>query len=98
MRRWVFLGSVCVLAGGCAGGGGKIGAGCALQEDCAALEFCDTGTCATVTGRSFLVVAVSGSASTGADWDAGGGAPDPFVVFSLDGEAQCATDTDDDTF
>lgn len=87
----------CGKSGGAKGNGGQ-GDGCSDSYECGDLEFCNAGSCDEVAGRSFFVSADRGTAATNGDWDTGGGAPDPFVMIFLDGDLQCYTSTEDDTF
>lgn len=90
-------------SGGDGGGSGDDGGGsddpeCSSARDCDSLQFCYDDACEGVLGRKFEVVVVSATSATNADWDGGGGAPDPFVVIEADGDGGCATSTKDDDF
>jgi hypothetical protein len=87
----------CGNAGGTKGNGGQ-GDSCSDSSECGDLEFCNAGSCDEVAGRSFFVSAKRGTAVSNGDWDTGGGAPDPFVTIFLDGDPQCYTSTQEDTF
>jgi hypothetical protein len=88
----------CGLGGNGGGGSGGESSGCSSNRECGDLEFCNAGSCDEVAGRKFFVSAESGTAVTDGDWDAGGGAPDPYVVIFMNGRQECYTSTDDDTF
>lgn len=84
--------------GGNGDGNGGQDSGCSSHRECGDLEFCNDGSCDEVAGRKFFVSADAGTAVTDGDWDVGGGAPDPYVSIFMDGDLECYTSTDDDTF
>lgn len=97
--RLVVIGSLAITS--CAGSDPDTAAdesGCFTADDCASLQFCHVGRCEDVLGRKFSVVISEASASTSANWDVGGGAPDPFVVVSSTGARDCVTSTKNDDF
>ncbi len=71
---------------------GQCKASCQRHSDCATpTDVCIGSRCVAGQGRTYTVTAVSATVpstdSTGAAWDAFGGAPDPFVCLYLDGSA-----------
>lgn len=77
--------------------------GCARHADCRPDQVCLGGECNLAFGRHYRLTLVGAEISstqpgTGEPWDALGGAPDPFIAVSVDGEPIAVTDTLDDTF
>lgn len=70
---------------------------CDRSNDCAWDELCDGGSCEEIFDRRFKITVVDGEASTSTSWDAGGGAPDLFVVFGFDNDT-CVTSIETDSF
>lgn len=69
---------------------------------CTGENICVSGACVPAFGRFYEVrdvsVSVPTTDDTGAAWDALGGAPDPFIVVSVDGSEIATSATRDDTF
>jgi hypothetical protein len=70
---------------------------CINNYSCDEHQVCVLDACEDIFDRNFEITIVSGEASTAYDWDTLGGAPDPFVSFSMDDD-YCETDTQLDTF
>ena len=77
-------------------------AGCSSHAECAADEFCYNRGCEMALGRKYRVTIVSGGTATskpnGEDWDVGGGAPDLFVSFGIEGGERCSTSVANNSF
>ncbi len=65
---------------------------------CGAGYRCVGTTCEVDPGAYWVITATSGTVSTAFSWDAGGGAPDPFVCITLNGARTCTPAANDSFF
>jgi hypothetical protein len=69
---------------------------------CAGDTICSAGVCVPAFGRAYTIIVHSMLISTytpdGLYWDAGGGAPDPYVIIWLDGVSLATTSYVADSF
>lgn len=92
-----------LLSSGCGGGGPGPGGGCTPAADtCTGENICILGACEAAFGRIYSItdvtVSVPTADGTGASWDALGGAPDPFIVVTVNGSSIVTSATRDDVF
>lgn len=82
--------------------GSGVCTGCETNLECpGAEEVCVANQCVSAYGRTFQVLLGAmelPTSNNGADWDFGGGAPDPFVLFQKNGQTVCTSITKNDTF
>ena len=69
---------------------------------CAGETICLNGTCVAAFGRTYTIVAYSATVPQfkpdGTTWDAVGGAPDPYAIVTLNGQALWMTTAIQDNF
>jgi len=74
---------------------------CTFDSQCGISEMCIDNDCESALNRDWVITIVGGTIperrQSGETWDALGGAPDPYVVVTVDGE-RCVTATKNDTF
>jgi hypothetical protein len=75
---------------------------CTEHAQCERIEICSENDCESGFNREWVITVIDGTIpernrSSGETWDAIGGAPDPYVVVTVDGE-DCITRTKADTF
>lgn len=99
MKSFVVVAGVAASAAfaslvGCGGDGPDCGGGecqaCVVSNpfDCTGDTICLDDVCQPAFGRSYVFTVTTGTLpavdNTGASWDEGGGAPDPFVELTID--------------
>ena len=78
-------------------GDNEEGESCDSSFDCDDDLFCHRSECEEIFDRQWEIIIVSGTAESDVDWDALGGAPDPFVLIEM-GDDACITSTENDSF
>ena len=107
IRIWMLLlGAVCLV--GCSSssnlgtGTGQFSDGCATHLDCGPSLMCVSAACQSAFPRTYVITMGSATVAkyktSGSNWDALGGAPDPRAALEIDGKVYCQTSTKDDTF